>query len=87
MRCKSGSINYPIAERERRRGRIVAFATGAVINIQQIGAGQVTIQGAAGVTITSTGATATTPKTRAQYSAASIIKTDTDSWTVIGDIA
>ena len=65
----------------------VAYATGAVINIQQIGAGQVTIQGAAGVTITSTGATATTPKTRAQYSAASIIKTDTDSWTVIGDIA
>jgi hypothetical protein len=65
----------------------VAYATGAVINIQQIGAGQVTIQGASGVTITSTGATATTPKTRAQYSAASIIKTGTDSWTVIGDIA
>ena len=65
----------------------VAYATGAVINIQQIGAGQVTIQGASGVTITSTGATATTPKTRAQYSAASIIKTATDSWTVIGDIS
>ena len=65
----------------------VAYATGAIINVQQIGAGQVTIQGAAGVTITSTGATATTPKTRAQYSAASIIKTGTDSWTVIGDIA
>ena len=65
----------------------VAYATGAIINVQQIGAGQVTIQGAAGVTITSTGATATTPKTRAQYSAASIIKTNTDSWTVIGDIA
>jgi hypothetical protein len=65
----------------------VAYATGAVINVQQIGAGQVTIQGASGVTITSTGATATTPKTRAQYSAASIIKTGTDSWTVIGDIA
>jgi len=65
----------------------VAYATGAIINVQQIGAGQVTIQGAAGVTITSTGATATAPKTRAQYSAASIIKTGTDSWTVIGDIA
>jgi hypothetical protein len=65
----------------------VAFATGAIINIQQIGAGQVTIQGASGVTITSTGATATAPVTRAQYSAASIIKTGTDSWTVIGDIA
>lgn len=65
----------------------VAYATGAIINVQQIGAGQVTIQGASGVTITSTGATATTPKTRAQYSAASIIKTATDSWTVIGDIS
>ena len=65
----------------------VAYATGAIINVQQIGAGQVTIQGASGVTITSTGATATTPKTRAQYSAASIIKTGTNSWTVIGDIS
>jgi hypothetical protein len=65
----------------------VAYATGAIINVQQIGAGQVTIQGDTGVTLTSTGATATTPKTRAQYSAASIIKTGTDSWTVIGDIA
>jgi hypothetical protein len=65
----------------------VAFATGAVVNIQQTGAGAVTIQGAAGVTITSTGATATAPVTRAQYSAASIIKTGTDSWTVIGDLS
>ncbi len=65
----------------------VAYATGAIVNIQQIGAGAVTIQGASGVTITSTGATATAPVTRAQYSAASIIKTGTDSWTVIGDIA
>lgn len=65
----------------------VAFATGAVVNIQQTGAGQVTIQGAAGVTVTSTGTTATAPVTRAQYSAASIIKTGTDSWTVIGDIS
>ena len=65
----------------------VAFPTGSVVNIQQIGAGQVTIQGASGVTITSTGATATAPVTRAQYSAASIIKTATNSWTVIGDLS
>jgi hypothetical protein len=64
----------------------VAYATGTIINIQQIGAGQVTVQGASGVTVTSTGSTSTTPKTRVQYSAASIIKTGTDSWTVIGDI-
>lgn len=65
----------------------VAFATGAIVNIQQIGAGQVTVQGASGVTVTSTGATSTTPKTRAQYSAISLLKTGTDSWTAIGDIA
>ncbi len=43
----------------------MAYATGAIVNIQQIGAGAVTIQGASGVTITSTGATATAPVTRA----------------------
>ena len=64
----------------------VAFATGAIVNIQQTGVGQVTIQGVSGVTVTSTGATATAPKLFAQYSAASIIKTGTDNWTVIGDI-
>ena len=65
----------------------VAFATGAVITVQQIGTGQVTIQGATGnVTVTSSGGTSAEPKIRSQYSAASIIKTGTDNWTVIGDI-
>jgi hypothetical protein len=59
----------------------VAFATGAVINIQQIGAGQVTVAAAAGVTLNGTGT-----KTRAQWSAASLVKTATDTWTLIGDI-
>ena len=59
----------------------VAFATGAVINIQQIGAGQVTVAGASGVTLNGTGT-----KTRAQWSAASLVKTNTDTWTLIGDI-
>lgn len=65
----------------------VAFPTGSSINIIQIGAGQVTIQGASGVTVASTGATATAPKLRSQYSAATLIKVGTDSWYVIGDIA
>lgn len=65
----------------------VAFPTGSSINIIQIGAGQVTIQGASGVTVASTGATSTAPKLRAQYSAATLIKVGTDSWYVIGDIA
>lgn len=65
----------------------VAYATGAQINIIQIGAGQVTIQGTGGVTVASTGATATAPKLRAQYSSATLIKVATDTWYVIGDIS
>lgn len=61
----------------------VAFPTGAIINIQQIGAGQVTVAGDTGVTVTSTPGL----KLRAQYSAASIVKTGTDSWTLIGDLS
>lgn len=65
----------------------VAFPTGSIINIIQIGTGQVTIQGASGVTVASTGATSTAPKLRARYSAASMIKVGTDSWYVVGDIS
>ena len=64
----------------------VAFPTGSVINIIQIGTGQVTIQGASGVTVASTGAVAAAPKLRVQYSAASCIKVATDTWYVVGDI-
>jgi hypothetical protein len=63
------------------------FTTGNIINIQQIGAGQVTLAQGAGVTITSTGATASAPKLRAQYSAASIICTGSDTFTVVGDLS
>jgi hypothetical protein len=62
------------------------FSAGDVINIAQIGAGQVTLAEGAGVTITSTGATADAPKLRAQYSAASIICTAADAFLVVGDI-
>ena len=63
------------------------FTAGDVINLQQIGAGQVTFAQGAGVTITSTGATATAPKLRAQYSACSIICTASNTFTVIGDLS
>lgn len=63
------------------------FSTGNIINVQQIGVGQVTLSQGSGVTITSTGATSTAPKTRARYSALSIICTGTDTFTVIGDIS
>ena len=62
------------------------FSAGDVINIAQIGAGQVTLAEGSGVTITSTGATADAPKLRAQYSAASIICTAADAFLVVGDI-
>jgi hypothetical protein len=67
----------------------VAFPTGTVINVIQIGAGQTTIKAVTSgtTTISSTGATATAPKLRAQFSAASCIKVATDTWYVVGDIA
>lgn len=63
------------------------FTTGNMINIQQIGAGQVTLAQGAGVTITSTGASASAPKLRAQYSAGSIICTGSNTFTVVGDLS
>lgn len=67
----------------------VAFPIGSVINVVQQGAGQTTIQAVTSgtTTIQSTGATATAPKLRAQYSAASCIKVGTDTWLVVGDLA
>ena len=63
------------------------FSAGDVINIAQIGAGQVTLAQGAGVTITSTGATSSAPKLRAQQSAASIICTASNTFLVVGDLA
>lgn len=63
------------------------FSTGQQINIQAIGAGQVTLAQGSGVTITSTGATASAPKLRVQYSAATIICTGSNTFTVLGDLA
>ena len=66
------------------------YSANDVINVQQIGAGQVTFAAGSGVTITSNGATSAAPKIRAQYSACSIICSvggATPSFTVIGDIS
>ncbi len=59
----------------------VAYAVGAQINIQAIGAGQVTVAGDTGVTVNGTGT-----KLRVQWSAATLVKVATDTWTLIGDI-
>ncbi len=65
----------------------VAFATGTLINVIQIGTGQVTVQGDAGVTVASTGGTPTAPKCSVQYSSLTCIKAATNTWYVIGDIS
>jgi hypothetical protein len=67
----------------------VAYPIGTQINIIQIGAGQVTINAVTSgtTTVSSTGATATAPKLRAQFSSATCIKAATDLWYVVGDIA
>lgn len=67
----------------------VAYPIGTQINIIQIGAGQVTINAVTSgtTTVSSTGATATAPKLRAQFSSATCIKANTDLWYVVGDIA
>jgi hypothetical protein len=67
----------------------VAFPIGSVINVIQTGAGQTTIKAVTSgtTTVSSTGATSTAPKLRAQFSAASCVKVATDTWYVIGDIA
>lgn len=63
------------------------FSANDVINIAQIGAGQVTFAQGAGVTINSTGATATAPKLRARWSSASVVCTASNTFLVVGDIA
>ena len=57
------------------------FSTGELVNIQQIGAGQTTILNDGTTTFTGTGT-----KLRAQYSAATIICTGVNTFTVVGDI-
>jgi hypothetical protein len=63
------------------------FATGNIINVQSIGVGLTTFAQGAGVTITSTGATSTAPILRARYSAASVLCTGSNTFTIIGDLA
>ena len=66
----------------------VAFPIGSIINVIQTGVGKTTIEAVtpATTTISSTGETATAPELRAQFSAASCIKTATDTWLIVGDI-
>ena len=58
------------------------YSTGQIINLQQLGAGQVTIASDGTTVITGTGT-----KLRTQYSAASLLCTSSNNFTLIGDIA
>jgi hypothetical protein len=62
------------------------FSANDIVNIAQLGAGQVTLAQGAGVTIQSTGATTTAPKLRTNKSSASIICTASNTFLVVGDI-
>jgi hypothetical protein len=63
------------------------FTTGNIINVQSIGVGLTSFAEGAGVTITSTGASASAPILRARYSAASIICTGSNTFTIVGDLS
>lgn len=65
----------------------VAYTAGSKIDFIQKGAGQVTFAQGSGVTIRSVGATATAPKLRVQYSAATAWYEGSDVWYIVGDIA
>ena len=58
-----------------------AFPIGSQVNLLQTGAGQVTVAGASTVTVNGTPGL----KLRAQWSAATLVKRDTNTWVLIGD--
>jgi hypothetical protein len=62
----------------------VPFAIGTQITLTQSGAGKVTVAGAVGVTVNSADGYLSL---RTQWSSATIIKTATNSWILIGDTA
>lgn len=78
----AGTINVPT-------NATTAFAVGTQITIIQTGSGQLTVSATTPgtTTILSSAATAASPKCRVQYSAMTLIKTATDTWYAVGDIA
>jgi C4-dicarboxylate-specific signal transduction histidine kinase len=62
----------------------VAYGIGTQINIAQLGAGQVTLVAGAGVTLNSSG---TKLKLKDQYAVATCVKTDTNTWFVVGNLS
>jgi hypothetical protein len=65
----------------------VAYPVGAQLNFSGINTGLITFAQGAGVTIVSTGATASAPALRARYSSATAICISQDNWLIAGDIS
>lgn len=65
----------------------VAYPVGTILNFTSLGTGLASFAQGSGVTIVSTGATASAPTIRAQYSSATAIQTAANTWLVAGDIA
>ena len=63
------------------------YNVGSQINVARMGTGAVSIVGDTGVTVVSTGATASAPALRAQYSTATAVMLSANSWLVMGDIS
>jgi hypothetical protein len=63
------------------------YNVGSQINVARMGTGAVSIVGDTGVTVVSTGATASAPTLRAQYSTATAVMLSANSWLVMGDIS
>jgi hypothetical protein len=63
------------------------FTAGEQINVQSIGVGLTSFAAGAGVTITSTGATSGAPILRARFSAATVVCTGSNTFTIIGDLS
>ena len=61
----------------------VGFVVGTTITIEQVGAGVVTVTQGAGVTINAFGG----KNSAGQYSGLSLVKVDTDTWTLFGGVA
>lgn len=62
----------------------VAFPVGTVIEVLQVGSGQVTVAAGSGVTLNSAGSSV---KTRTQWSTVTLRKRATDYWILAGDLA
>lgn len=65
----------------------VAYPVGAQLNFAGTNTGAVTFAQGSGVTIVSTGATASAPALRARYSSATAICISQDNWLIAGDIS